>query len=84
MISDTALHTLTTAANAKRRKGSTTIKVDAAALDELIRTHHELYDAAKRSGRLSVTLGPDHASLVGDLSATDAAALSKALAQRAR
>lgn len=79
MITDRALSDLWPAVNAKRRKGSDTIKVSASSLGELLQTHHAL---VSQPGKLAVVLGDDHASLIGNLSADDFKAHAKAVSQR--
>lgn len=74
---DHALASLWAVVNAKRRKGSTTVKVDADALAGLLRDHHALVSSSP--GR--ITIGPDCASLVGALPAKDFADLAKAIEQ---
>jgi hypothetical protein len=83
MISDRALHDLWAVFNAKRRKGSTVIKVEADSLGALLTTHHTLYSQLTASKKVEITLGPDHASMVSQLSAADFASLAKAVEQRA-
>lgn len=82
MISDRTLHELWAVVHAKRRTNSTTVKVDASSLSVLLETHHTLYSQLSASLKLAVTLGPDHASMVGDLSPADFATLAKAVDQR--
>jgi hypothetical protein len=78
MIRDTDLNALWAAFHAKRRKGSDTIKVSASSLGALLETHHALVSG----GKLAVTLGPDHVSLVGELPPKDFEQLAKAVDQR--
>jgi hypothetical protein len=58
MISDRALHDLWAVFNAKRRKGSTILKVDADSLGAILTTHHTLYSQLSVAGKLAITLGP--------------------------
>ena len=60
---DTTLHELWAVVNAKRRKGSTAVKVDAEALTGLLKDHHTLITALQSRKLLTVSLGPDHVSL---------------------
>lgn len=82
MIPDRALHELWAAFHAKRRANSTTIKVDASSLGLLLESHHTMYGQLSKAGKLAVQLGPDHASMVGELSPADFEQLAKAVDQR--
>jgi hypothetical protein len=82
MITDHDLHELWTAYNAKRRANSSTIKVPASSLGALLTAHHELYSRLTSAGKLAVTLGADHVSMVGELGPKDFEALAKAVDQR--
>lgn len=61
--SDTALHRLWGSVNAKRRAGTTAIKVDAAALEGLLKDHHTLLTALQSRKLLRIEATADQRSL---------------------
>lgn len=63
LTSDTALASLWSAVNAKRRKGSTAIKVEAETLTNVLKDHHTLLTALQARKLLKVTLTADQESL---------------------
>lgn len=63
LTSDTALASLWAAVNAKRRAGTTTVKVDADTLSDALKDHHTLLTALMGRKLLSVTLTNDQESL---------------------
>lgn len=63
LTTDTALQSLWSAVNAKRRKGSTAIKVDAEGLTAILKDHHTLLTALSARKLLAVTLNADQESL---------------------
>ena len=60
---DTALAALWGSVNAKRRKGSTAIKVEAPMLEAILKDHHTLITALQSRKLLQVAAGPDQKSL---------------------
>lgn len=63
LTTDTALHDLWGAVNAKRRAGTSTVKVDADALAALLKDHHTLYTALRERGRLTIVRREDQEGL---------------------
>lgn len=64
---DTELHTLWTITQAKRRAGTSSLKVPAEALEHLLKDHHAMVTALQ--SRKLIALGPDMESLGGSKSA---------------
>lgn len=60
---DADLRALELAASAKRRKGSTTIAVDAEALRHIVADHGELFAALQSRRLLNIAVGQDQESL---------------------
>lgn len=62
-LSDTALAGLWAIVHAKRRAGSTSVKVPAEWLEQALKDHHTLITALQARKLLQVTVGTDFASL---------------------
>lgn len=64
-LTDTALAGLWAIVHAKRRAGSTSVKVPADWLERALKDHHTLITALQARKLLQVTVGPDFKGLPG-------------------